>query len=388
MMRTLKNVFRRRMRAFLTIFGITIGVLALVVMGAMAEKMQLLVDGGSDYYADKVIVTAEDGMGGFGITPIPMSMIDEIEAVDGVARASGTVGMMLDTDPSAVNMGVPPMIQATDFRDAGYETFSVGIAKGRDLEPGDTGKVVVGADLVQKLGAKVGETVQLRDRTFEVVGIMEKTLTAPDMAAMVSLSEAQSMLVEDLPAAIRDSIDPAQVVTDITVYPEDGVDPDALAATLKAEIADIETMGPTGFKTSVEEPLKIFNQIIYAVALLSLVIGGLSVINTMTMAVAERTREIGIRKSIGASRLDVIRQFVSESAVIGFLGGIAGLGLGWVIVHFANAAGAASATRLFLVTTRLAAGSVVFAIVLGILAGLYPAWHASSLNPVRALRYE
>ncbi|MDH4139912.1 MAG: ABC transporter permease [Coriobacteriia bacterium] len=387
-MRVLRNVFRRRLRAFLTIFGITIGVLALVVMGAMAEKMQLLVDGGTDYYADKVSVTAESGMGGFGTDPLPMSLIDEIESVDGVARASGSIGMMLDEEPSAVSMGVPANIQGTDFRGEGYDTYGVDIAQGRHLEPSDIGKVVVGADLIEKLDASVGGTVQIRGEEYEVVGIMEKTLSAPDMAVMMPLAEAQHIFAQQLPPAVRDSIDEHEIVTGVTVYPEAGVDPDALATTIENEIGDVTAMGPAGFKTSVEEPLKIFNQIIYAIALLSLVIGGLSVINTMTMAVAERTREIGIRKSIGATRTAVLRQFVSESAVIGLLGGLAGLGLGAILVYLANSAGAASATRLFLITERLAIGSVAFAMVLGVLAGLYPAWHASSLNPVKALRYE
>jgi putative ABC transport system permease protein len=372
----------------LTIFGITIGVLALVVMGAMAEKMQLLVDGGTEFYADKVTVTGVSNMGGFSSDPLPISLIDELEDVDGVARASGSMGLMLDEDASAVNMGVPPMISATDFRERGYESFDIEIAEGRELEPGDEGRVVVGSDIVEKLDAAVGGTVEIRGEEYEVVGIAEKTLTAPDMAVQMTLADAQEIFVSGLPATVKNAVEPAEVVTDVTVYPEEGVDPDELATTIEAEVADVSAMGPEGFQTSVEEPLEIFNQIIYAVALLSLVIGGLSVINTMTMSVAERTREIGIRKSIGATNGAVMRQFIAEAAVIGLLGGLVGLALGWGVVYFANAAGAASATKLFLVTERLAIGSVVFAVVLGVLAGVYPAWHASSLNPVRALRYE
>jgi putative ABC transport system permease protein len=387
-MRTLKNVFRRKLRAALTIFGITIGVLALVVMGAMAEKMQLLVDGGTEFYADKVTVTGASSMGGFSTDPLSTDLIDELEAVDGVARASGSMGLMLDEEASAVNMGIPPMISATDFREVGYETFETNIAEGRKLEEGDAGKVVVGSDIVEKLDAEVGGPVEIRGEQYEVVGIAEKTLTAPDMAVQMVLADAQEIFVADLPETVQAAIDPNEVVTDVTVYPEEGVDPDELATTIEAEIGNVSAMGPAGFQTSVEEPLKIFNQIIYAVALLSLVIGGLSVINTMTMSVAERTREIGIRKSIGATSGAVMRQFIAEAAVIGLIGGLVGLGLGWMIVEFANTAGAESATKLFLVTERLAVGSVAFAIVLGVLAGLYPAWHASSLNPVRALRYE
>ncbi len=108
----------------------------------------------------------------------------------------------------------------------------------------------------------------------------------------------------------------------------------------------------------------------------------------MTMSVAERTREIGIRKAIGASDGQVMRQFILESGVIGLLGGLGGLVLGMLVAAAGNAAGAASGQALFLVTTRLMVGSVAFAVVLGVVSGLYPAWHAARLNPVEALRYE
>ena len=114
-----------------------------------------------------------------------------------------------------------------------------------------------------------------------------------------------------------------------------------------------------------------------------------TLVNTMTMAVSERSREIGIRKAIGASSAAVIGQFIGESAVIGFVGGVVGLAIGSAIAGSLNAAAVASASNaMFLVTARLAAGSVLFALVLGVVAGIYPAVHAAGLNPVRALRYE
>ena len=387
-MRVLRTIFRRKLRAFLTIFGITIGVLALVVMGSIAEKLSLLVEGGSDYYADKVIVSGASGMGGFSTEPISTDLIAQIESVNGVARASGSVMMLLDAEQSAVNIGVPANIQAQDFRSEGYETFASEMVDGRKLAPDDRGVVIVGADLVSKLGAEVGTTVEVRGKDFEVVGILGKTLTAPDKAVQMSLADAQDILAADLPIAVRDTVDPRALITSIAVYLDEGEDPDEMAEVIEFEVDGVKAMGPTGFETSVKEPLKIFNQIIYAIAAVSLLVGGLSVINTMTMSVAERTREIGVRKAIGASDGAIMRQFVAESAVMGLIGGLLGLGLGAMIAAGGNQAGAASATELFLVTPRLAVGSVAFALVLGVLSGLYPAWHAARLDPVTALRYE
>lgn len=390
-MRTLRNVFRRKLRAFLTIFGITIGVFALVVMGGLAEKLQLLVDGGLDYYADKVIVQGKTAMGGFSTEPLSLDIIDDIEGVDGVTRVSASITAMLDEEPSTVNFGIPANIQAEDGRADGWEEFTVNAIEGRLLEngePSEDGNVVVGSDLVTQLDAKLGETVEIRGKDYTVVGILERTLTAPDKAVLMSMNDAQQILVDDMPAAVREQIDADNLATAFAVYLEDGKDADAMAKVIGSEFPEFSTMGPAGFEKSVKEPLQIFNQIIYAVAFISLLVGGLSVINTMTMSVAERTREIGVRKAIGATDGAIMRQFIAESAIMGIIGGVLGLGLGALVVMMGNAAGAASGNELFLITPRLALGSVGFALVLGVVSGLYPAWHAARLNPVVALRYE
>jgi putative ABC transport system permease protein len=388
-MQTLRNVFRRKARAFLTIFGITIGVLALVVTGSVAEKLQLLVDGGVEYYSDKVIVTDGSTFAGFGMSPISSKVLKDAEAVEGVKRGSVTLNFLLEDDVQTISMGTPPMVEATDFRDAGVETFKLTLAEGRELTSADRGKVTVGADLVSQLGAEVGGTVKIRGREFEVVGIYERTLTAPDSTVVMTLPDAQRLFLKTLPDAVAKGLDKDALATSIVLFAEDGLDPDDLVKTVSKELGDsYNVQGPAGFREFVQEPLQIFNYLIYTVGLIALVVGGLSIINTMTISVSERTREIGIRKAIGANRAAILRQFVAEAAVIGLIGGLIGLGLGFLIVEVTNRSGVMGATQLLLLTPRLAIGSVVFALVLGILAGLWPAWHAARLDPVQALRYE
>jgi len=386
-MGTIRNVFRRKGRAFLTIFGITIGVFALVVMGAMAEKLNLLVDGGIRYYGDKVTVTDAGATGTFG-GPLSLKKVREIERVDGVARASASLAMLLDNDANQVSMGVPPMIMASHLPQQGFEKFDVRYPSGRALKPGDKGVVTLGCDMAVKLDGKVGETVKVRGKEFEVVGILGRTLTAPDQCVNMPLADGQALLLKDLPATVRDHVDPDDLCTAIAVYPEDGVDPEKLAKTIGHDVDGIKAAGPNAFKDSVGASMKLFNGIIFSVALIALIVGGMSVVNTMTMAVAERTREIGIRKAIGASSFAIVRQFVAESGLIGLVGGLTGLALGAAAAAALNAGGAADGTQLFLVTTRLSVGALTFAIVLGVTSGLYPAYHAARLNPVRALRYE
>ena len=120
-----------------------------------------------------------------------------------------------------------------------------------------------------------------------------------------------------------------------------------LAAAIEDAIDNVNTLTGAEFDEQVGSATAIFNAIIIGVAVISLVVGGLSVINTMAMSVAERTREIGIKRAIGGSRGRIIRELVTEAGVIGLIGGLIGLALGAIVVVLANEAGRDSGTILF-----------------------------------------
>ena len=388
-MRVLRNIFRRKLRAFLTIFGIAIGVFALVVMGSIAEKLTLLVDGGVKYYQGKVVIVPKvEGASQGSSSLLSIDLQRDIEKVHGVAAVSAEVSARLTTETITVSFGPPPAIYGSDGKGDNYETFKLTYSDGRAMRPTDHGKVAVGSDLVDKLGAKVGESVKIRGKYYEVVGIADKTLTSPDTSVYMTLKDAQQLAAADLPDVLKNSVNPATLVSDFAVYPVQGDQPEVVAAAIKRKVDGVDAYTSKEFEKQIKAPLQIFTTIIYAIGAISLLVGGLSVINTMTMAVAERTREIGIRKAIGASDGQVMIQFILESGVIGLLGGLGGLVLGLLVAAAGNAAGAASGQALFLVTPRLMVASVGFAVVLGVVSGLYPAWHAARLNPVEALRYE
>jgi putative ABC transport system permease protein len=385
-MRILRNIFRRKLRVVLTISGITIGVLALVVMGSMAEKINMLVSGGTDYYSDKVTVGAE-GTSMFSMSPLSYGKLSEIKAVPGAAEVSGTIGGLLDTGTS-MSFGMPAMFTGSDWRGQELESFEISYSDGRALTSDDIGSVVVGSDLVKKLDAKVGGTVTVRDEQFKVIGIMNKTLTAPDTTVSMNLADAQRLFMQDLPEVVRDQVDQADLVTSFVVYPTKGTDPEELATAINDAVPGVLATGPQAFQDQIASYTKIFNAILYGIAIIALIVGGLSVINTMTMSVNERTREIGVRKAIGASDGQIVRQFLTEAGVIGLIGGVSGLFLGWLAALIANKLLESQNLNLFLVTPRLAIGSVVFAVFLGLASGLYPSLHAARLEPVVALRYE
>ncbi len=257
------------------------------------------------------------------------------------------------------------------------------------LTPEDDGDLVVlGSTMATSHEVTSGDTIEIRGRDFEVVGTLQPTLTAPDTTALVPLSAAQEMFIETLPPLITDSVEPEELVNQIVVYPDEGVDVDALATDIEGAVANSATLTGAEFDEQVGASTAIFNAIIVGVAIISLVVGGLSVINTMAMSVAERTREIGIKRAIGGSRGRIIRALVAEAGLIGLIGGLIGLGLGALVVVLANEAGRTSGTVLFDLTPETAIFAVGFSTILGMLAGIIPAWSAARLDPVTALRYE
>jgi putative ABC transport system permease protein len=388
-MRLLRNLSRRKLRTGLTVAGITIGIWALVVFSAMANKIDALVDGGSRYYADKVLVS--DGtVSGFGL-PMRLEAGDEIAALDGVDAVVPTVSVLILGGGGAVNLGSPDQVLgAPAGADKGRETFVVRLTAGRDLTAADEGMdvAVVGSEIARKRGLRVGDTIELRGRAFTVVGVREPTLTAPDTTISVPFSTAQRLLHDDLPPIVRDQVAAGELVSEFMVYPAPGVDVEALAREIEAKVDHTKAMTGAEFDQTVGASLAIFNAIVVGIGLISLVVGGLSIVNTMAMAVAERTREIGIRRAIGAGRLRIVREVVTEAGLIGLIGGLLGLALGAVLVTVANEAGRASGTILFDLTLGTSAFAIGFATILGMAAGLVPAWTAARLDPVEALRHE
>ncbi|OGL31007.1 hypothetical protein A3D14_01830 [Candidatus Saccharibacteria bacterium RIFCSPHIGHO2_02_FULL_47_12] len=379
-------MFRRKGRTVLTVFGITIGIFAFTVMGSMAEKISLLVSGGTEFYSDKVTISQSDSL--FLSGPMNVNKAAEIEKVDGVKAVSASVFTSLSKTFDAVSFGPPASITGEQLENRELESFKITYSSGRQIEEGDRGKVVIGADLVKKLDAKVGSNVKIRDKDYEVVGIMEKTLTAPDNSVVMTLPDVQEIYFGELPEIVQSQSKPSEVVNGFTVYPNEGVDPNQLAAKIDNEVSDISAFGPQDFQDQIASATGIFNAILFGVALISLIVGGLSVINTMTMSISERTKEIGIKKAVGAKTKNILGEYLAEAGLIGLFGGLLGWGLGALTVFFVNSATESSGNQIFLLSARISVFAIIFATVLGVLAGFYPAYRATRINIVKALREE
>jgi putative ABC transport system permease protein len=390
-MSTLRNLARRRVRTSLTVLGVTIGIWALVVFGSMANRVNIMVDNGRSFFDNGTITVWGGGGSAPKSNPLDIALADRIAALPGVDLVLPSVQMNLTDDATGNPMALPPMILgAVPGAHHGQDVYPMSAASGRLLTPADASSnvVVLGWDLARQFDMHVGDTMNLRGEDFVVVGIVSQTLTQPDGAAYVPLAAAQRLYLTTLPTLVRGNLVASQVVTGFVVYPKPDADPDQIANQMKAMDPELGTMTPDDFDRILGAYSSMLSALFIGIALISVVVGGLSVVNTMAMSIAERTREIGIKRAIGAGRIRIVREFVTESALIGLIGGAIGLALGALVVTLANEAGRTSGTILFELTPGTALGAPAFATFLGALAGFVPSLHAARLDPVAALRYE
>ena len=378
-MEILRNIARHKLRSLLTISGILIGVLALTTMGALAENFNALLDGGVKYFGGNIIVGPPDGQ---SASLLATSKIDEIKQVPGVAAAFPAYQFSVKPGQvTTVSFGIPDQIVAGDPVENAWSALKTTYAQGHNIDADSQGEVELGSTIDKEFNKKIGDSIDLPvkppdakpdfvNHPFKVVGILNPTRTAPDTFAYIGIVDGQMLLKDSLPAAIRDHVDVTQITQAIDVYGKPGTSIGALD-----KIADQINAQVTGVAT--------------AAAVIALIIGGLSVVNTMFMAVAERVREIGLKKAVGATTVNVMGEFLLEATFIGVVGGLLGYGLGVGVVVIRNVFfPAADGSTLFLITPTLTVIAIGFATVLGAAAGVLPAWRAASLDPVIALRNE
>jgi len=378
-----RNMWRRKGRTFLTIFGIVVGIFALTVLGGMSARLNQQVQGMKGFITGKITVSAagtnmQNAAGKF----LNLAAARQLEQIPGVASASGLLMNDLKVT-EGMSMSIPQLIVA--YEDAHSQDLfkDIKVAKGRLLNAGESGKVVLGSDLANQMKAKVGQTVDLKGKKFQVVGILDTTMGVIDGWAFVPYADGMAILQADNPY-----LPVTNLVQSIVVLPKPGVDIEALASTMKKTLTLFKVMSPVDSEKQISQMSTIFNAIILGIAFIALFVGGLSVINTMVMAVSERTREIGLKKAIGAKVKTILGEYLEEAAAIGLMAGITGMLLGLLAISLLNQATHKSNVIVFSVTTMVIVGPVIFATVLGTVAGLFPALRAARLNPVDSLKEE
>jgi len=213
-------------------------------------------------------------------------------------------------------------------------------------------------------------------RNVSVVGILEYTGSFFDNSVQIPLDNAQKFHKME------------NTVSFIYAEPAPGVDTSELARRIDLSVEKVKSTSPEELRKEIEGNLMIFGLITISAAVLAAIIGGLSVMNTMLMSVSERTKEFGLLKALGAERKTILLMTMGEAALIGTIGGITGIAAGGVLTHFLNRSFEAQGSALFAITPRLVVIGLLFAISLGVICGTYPAYRATKMSPMEALRYE
>jgi len=380
-----------------TILGIAVGVAGLVSLGAMAERITRFIDGGDRFVLGQISVAGE-GMGmGTGFTAgglLRAAKIEQIRRVPGVAAVQAQVMLPLNPTTSQFLTLTQELILGMDpgVRMPNREFRELPVHAGRPLRAGDRGVAVVGADFAASRGLGPGSRLELSGRGFEVVGVLEKTLTAPDRFAIVPLDDARDLWLRRDPLLVQvfaggaGGMGRTDLNTGAAVAWEDGVDPDALARRIQAEVPGLNVTIPGELSRLLRQSTAFFSALLFGIGVLGLVIGGLSLANTVTAALFERIRDFGIKRALGATDLQLLREILGEAVTVSVSGGALGVGLALAVGALVDTRVLRQGQQLFLFSPRLLVFSLIFSVVLGGLAASYATLRITRLSPAEAIR--
>ena len=400
----LRALLANKLRSALTMLGIVIGVGSVVALLSVGTGAQSSITSRISNIGANVITvysgtrnnSAPSGAGGGATAPLTYEESNDLKGLTGVAAVSPQVQSRQtlkyqSTQTSVQVVGVEPdyaTVHPDQLDHGSFITAADVTSKAR--------VAVVGSQIVTDLFGgldPVGKSIKINGILFQVVGVLksqgsggfgfsrDSTTYVPITTAMARLSNSRvgsqkSVSTIEVSATSSDSIDAA--IAAITAKLR------TLHKLSVGETADFTVQSQTDIlsaATSVTSTLTVF---LGAIAGISLLVGGIGVMNIMLVSVTERTREIGLRKAVGARRRDILYQFLTETLVMSVLGGIIGIIIGWGIAEAVSAAG--------LITTVVSIESVAlafgFSAAIGVFFGLYPANRAAGLKPIEALRYE
>ena len=378
-----------------TVLGIAVGVAGLVALGAMAERISRFIEGGDRFVLGQISVAGE-GMGmGAGFTAgglLRAAKIAEIARVPGVAGAQPQVMLPLKTTTSQFLTLTQELVLGTDMSvpmlNRNYRELPV--RAGRFLQPGDRGVTVLGTDFAAARKLGVGGRLEVAGLSWRIVGVLDKTLTAPDRFAMVTIEDARDLWLRRDPLLVQlfgvGGLGRGDLNSGAAVAWKPGEDPDAVARRIQESVAGINVTIPGEVSRLLKESTAFFSALLLGIGALGLVIGGLSLSNTVTAAVFERIREFGIKRALGATDLHLLREVLGEALGVSLTGGAAGvaiaLGIGWLVDLRILRDG----QQVFLFSPRLLLFALVFSVVLGALAAAYATLRIAHLSPADAIR--
>lgn len=395
----LDSLLANKLRSVLTMLGVIIGVAAVIALMSIGNGVNASITGEIQSIGTNLISISTDFDNSGGYPALSLSDVaalsdpfnaPAISAVSAVVQGSQEVVYGGNTSRVSVS-GVTPnyftvnnvdkLMGGDVFTQQDYDT------QGRVVVLGYT----VAEDLFEEEYA-VGNSVRIGGVSYEVIGVMEKSgsnFSQTDTAVFLPLTTAQSRLFTERTRTGEKAV--SGIIAQAASEDQTDAAIDQITETLRDQ---------HGITYANEDDFSIFSQsdlldtfdvitgtltaFLGAIAGISLVVGGIGIMNIMLVSVTERTREIGIRKAVGALKRDILVQFLMESILLSVVGGLLGVTLGWLMATIAG--------RLIDLETVVDGGTVLlatgFAASVGLVFGIYPAWRAASLRPIEALRYE
>ncbi|MFC1937430.1 ABC transporter permease [Chloroflexota bacterium] len=392
-----------KLRSFLTILGVVIGVASVITLmsigrGATAQILANIESMGSDR------ITISPGAFTFGGVRSAAGSVQTLTQEDAAAISEQVahIDLVAPTYSSRLQLvvgGKNTNAQVTSVPQRYQEIQNLEIASGAffsDYEYQRGTKVaVIGSEIKETLFGDddpIGQQMRMGANIVRVIGVLESEegmFGSTDNTILIPLAAMQQMVAQ--PRTSQGD----RVVSSIELTVSDEEQTDYVIEELTSLLRTRHRLGPNveddfrimsvqQIAETVSEATATMTLLLGAIAAISLLVGGIGVMNIMLVSVLERTREIGIRKALGARERDIWVQFLIEAALLTFAGGIIGVIIGWIASYAISSTG--------LVTTVVSADIVVLAVAvsvgIGLFFGFYPAWNASRLNPIEALRSE
>lgn len=395
----LKSIIKSRMRSLLTTLGIIIGVSAVIIMVAVGQGAQVSVANQISALGSNLIVifpgsSAAGGVRG-GAGSFNTFTLDDVDKIKREATLIKAVSPVVTTGAQVIGgisnwattiMGVSPdYTQIREWNLSSGEFFT-------DKDITARSKVaVLGQEVVNNLFPNmdpIGQIIRIRNVPFKVIGVLEvkgqgpmgnnsdDVILAPATTVLDRLSGRRNINFIQASAVSIDQINAAQTELRQIMRESHRLSP--------GEDDDFQIRNQAEITEAASQTTKILTLLLGSVAGVSLIVGGIGIMNIMLVSVTERTREIGIRLSIGARASDILTQFLTEAIVLSLTGGIIGILFAFAVVFILNTYTDLSA----IIEPFIIVLSAAFSAAVGIFFGFYPARKAANLNPIDALRYE
>lgn len=398
----LESLSANKLRSALTILGIVIGVGAVIALLAIGDGAQNTITGSIEGIGTNLLFVTQGGSEDVR-NPKPLTL-DDAAALRDIFQAPSVLGVapLLQGSAELSAQGNTHVTQLNGVT-SDYETVrNAVIAEGEFINEahllGRSAVVILGPDVAMDLFGRidgvVGERVRIEGQPFIVIGVLEEKggtgFTNEDDRVLVPLSTAQARLLRRSTPGRVDLILVQTVSAEAVEQATEEVS-SILRARHRTGIGedDFTVFNQQDFVDTAQQITSVFTIFLGGIAAISLLVGGIGIMNIMLVSVIERTREIGLRKALGARKRDILIQFLAESSLLSLVGGILGIVLGWMI---ATIVGIIAVNADADINPVIGLDSVfmatIFSTAVGLFFGLYPANRAASLEPVEALRYE